>query len=159
LEELVIRFGATEGPRNPTRDDVRKVLEDIEACVHQREDFSIEKVSNRRPDVINGRRVIRDVSEPPRAIAAAFYLKGNPTPIGWFVTHHASDGSQLALAALANNEAEHIEGMCCGGPLTVRSDCLVPLKVAHEALTYFVEQGDRSPGHSWVNLGSAIRFV
>ncbi len=158
MEELVIRFGAIEGARSPTSDDVRKALEDVESWVHQREEFSIEMVSNWRPDVLDGQRVIRCVMEPPYATAATFYLEGNPTPVGWFVTYHAQDRSQFALAASANDESGYIEGICCGGPLRVRTDCLVPLKVAHEALTYFVQQRDRSPSHSWVNWKIAIRL-
>lgn len=158
MEELIIRFGSIEGPRSPTSDDVRKAMEDVESWVYQREEFSIEKVSNWRPEVIDGRRVIRCVMEPPYATIATFFLERNPSPIGWFVTYHDPDGSQFALAESVNSAAQYIVGMCCGGPLTVRADCLVPLKVAYEALAYFVEHQDRSPVHSWVNWRYAIRF-
>jgi hypothetical protein len=158
VDELVIRFGAIEVARCPTSDDVRKALEDVESWVHQREDFSIEKASNWRPELIDGQLVIHCVKEPPYATAATFYLERNPTPVGWFVTYHAEDCSQFALAAPLRAEAGYIEGICCGGPLTVRTDCLVPLKLALEALAYFVQQRDRSPSHSWVDWNIALRF-
>src|SRR5688572_25294326 len=80
LEELVIRFGAIEGPRNPTSEDVRRTLEDVESWTYQRGEYSIEKISNWRPEVIDGRQVIRCVMECPYATAATFFLEGNPTP-------------------------------------------------------------------------------
>lgn len=158
MEELVIRFGAMEGPRHPTSEDVRKALEDVESWTYQREEFSIEKVSNWRPEVIDGRQVIRCVMECPYATAATFFLEDNPKPIGWFVTYHAGKDSQFALATSVNDQAGYVEGMCCGGPLTVRRDCLVAFKAAHEALTYFVERQERSPNCSWVKWTNAIRF-
>jgi hypothetical protein len=158
VEELIIRFGSSEGPRGPTSDDVRKALADVESWLYEREEFSIEKVSNWRPDVVDGRRVIRCVMEPPYTTAATFFLESSPRPIGWIVTYYDPDGNQYALADSLNDSAQYVEGMCCGGPLTVRADCLVPLKVAYDALTHFVEQQGRSPEHSWVNWRSAIRF-
>ena len=156
--ELVIRFGSIEGPRSPTGDDVRKALADVESWVYHREEFSIEKVSNWRPEVVDGRLVIRCVMDPPYMTAATFGLEGSSTSLGWFITYCVSKQDQFALAASINDEAPYVEGMCCGGPLTVRKDCLVPLGAAHEALTYFVERHGQSPDHLWVNWARAIRF-
>jgi hypothetical protein len=150
MEELVIRFGSWEGPRNPNSEHIRQALEDIESGACGRPEFTIENVSNWKPAIENGRRVVRHVMEGRYTSAATFYIKGNSTPLGWFVCYHAEDDSMFALAAADNNEGKYVEGICCGGPLAVRTICLVSPKLALDALAYFAQYRDRSPDHSWI---------
>jgi len=158
MEDLVIRFGAWEGPRNPTADDIRKALEDIESGACARPEFTIENVSNWKPEVRDGQRVIRCVMEGRYATAATFYDEGNPIPLGWFVTYHAEDDSRFALATADDGAGRYVEGICYGGPLTVRASCLVPLGVAFDALAYFAQHRNRSPNHTWLVESECYRF-
>jgi hypothetical protein len=150
MEELIIRFGSWEGPRNPTLDDIRKALEDIESGVCARPEFTIENVSNWKPEVRDGQQGIRCVMEGRYATAATFYKEGISVPLGWFVTCHDDDDSWFALAKADNKSGEFVAGICCGGPLTVRTSCLVPLAVALRALAYFAQHRGRSPDHTWL---------
>jgi hypothetical protein len=158
MEELVIRFGSWEGPRNPTEDDIRKALEDIESGACARPEFTIERVSNWKPEVRDGRRVIRCVMEGRFATAATFYGEGSSIPLGWFIRYFAEENHSFALATAENNGNGFVEGICCGGPLTIRFSCLAPLKTALDALTYFAQHQDRSPNHTWLVESECYRF-
>jgi hypothetical protein len=98
MEELIIRFGDTEGPRNPTELDVRKALEEIESGVCGRPEFTIENVSNWKPDVIDGRRVMRCRMEGKYMTAATFYHEGSAMAIGWFVHFRNENEHSFALS-------------------------------------------------------------
>jgi hypothetical protein len=149
MDELVIRFGYWEGPRNPTAVDLRQALEDIESGQCARPEFTIENVSNWKPEVVDGRRVMHCLSEGRYVHAATFYREGNPAPLGWFVLYNAEDRNRFALSTISEDMA-FVDGICCGGPLTVRASCVVPMAVALDALVYFTQYRDRSLAHRWV---------
>jgi hypothetical protein len=158
MEELVIRFGSSEGARNPTVADIRKAIDDVESFALQREEFSIENVSNWKPDIIEGRQVIRWLNEGPYVTAATFGRESSPEVLGWIVLFHGHDKQSYALATPGALESDFLEGYYCGGPLTIRSGCLVLKAMALEALIYFVEHRDRSPLFEWLHSSKIYRF-
>jgi hypothetical protein len=158
MEELVIRFGATEGSRNPTALDVRKALEDIESGVCRRPAFSIENVSNWKPEVIDSRQVIRCVLKGRYVTAATFYRENSEKAVGWSVRFYDETKKSFALSFDGGRDSEFLEGICCGGPLKIRASCVVPFEVALSALTYFAQHRDRSSTHEWLPAANAYRF-
>jgi len=158
MDELIIRYGCMEGPRNPTSADVCKALDDVESFALQSEEFCIEKVSNWQPDFIDGHRVIRCVREGPYMVAGTFGLESSPVLIGWLVLFYETDKQSYALAAPDSAESDFVDGYYCGGPLSVRSGCLVPREMAFEALEYFVDHHDRSPDLEWLSTSQIYRF-
>ena len=150
MDELVIRFGSWEGPRNPTAEDIRQALEAIESGACGRPEFTIESVGNWQPMVENGNRGIRCIMQGRYVSAATFYREDSSTALGWFVSYHAEDDSRLVLTTADNDGGKYVEGICCGAPMIVRTKCLVPSPVALDALAYFAQKRDRSPEHSWV---------
>ena len=149
MEDLIIRFGQTEGPRNPTASDVRDALESIESGACRRPEFTIENVSNWKREIINGRRVIRCVLEGRYMSAATFYSEGAPIALGWSVLYHDEQKQGFVLSS-GGNPCPELEGICCGAPLKTRASCVVPLPLALAALTYFVHYRNRSPNHEWL---------
>lgn len=158
MDELIIRFGATEGPRNPTALDIRKALEDIESGVRRRPEFTIENVSNWKPALIDGRRVIRCVSEGRWISAATLYREDSETALGWVVFFQDEIKKSYALSSNGSRETEFLEGICCGGPSKICASCVVSLDAAHAALTYFAQCRDRSPIHEWLPRADVQRF-
>jgi hypothetical protein len=159
MDELVIRFGAWEGPRSPSEDDIRKALEDIESGVCKRPEFTIENVSNWKQEVWNGKQVVRCVMEGRYTTAATFYEETNPIPLGWLIRYHDEDDSRFALTMPTVKGSEFLEGICCGGPLTIRTSCLVPLAMALEALAYFARYQARSPHQAWLAESECYRLT
>src|SRR5688500_14777684 len=99
MDDLIIRFGSWEGPRNPKGSDIRKAMEDVETFALQREEFTIEKVSNWKPEAIEGRRVIRHLNEGPYVTAATVGHEGSKSILGWLVLFYGKDNQGYALAA------------------------------------------------------------
>jgi hypothetical protein len=155
MKELIIRYGATEGPRNPTASDIREAIADIQSGANSRSEFTIENVDNWKPDVIDGRPVIRYLLEGQYIHAATFYHESSEEPIGWVIIFHDELKKGYVLRCGNRQQSELVEGICCGGPLTTRQDCIVAAQLALSVLTYFAECGDRSPNHEWLARAQA----
>jgi hypothetical protein len=115
-------------------------------------------VSNWKPEIIDGKRFIRCVLEGRYSTAATFYREGTHKALGWTVLFHDSDKHCFAAALPGAQGTDFVEGICCGGPLTIRCGCLVPLDLALAALTYFAQHRDRSPECEWLSEREFYRF-
>jgi hypothetical protein len=149
MEEIIIRHGATEGIRNPSLADVERALADIETCQNERPEFSIEYLGNRREEWLDGHRVTRTTYEGPRVLVARFYTNQGDSSGGWYVVFR--DGEQsYALAFDERQDAPFVEGICCGGPLTLRENCIVPVGRVLAAVEPFLSRRERCPVSYWV---------
>src|SRR5262245_22460921 len=124
MEELVLGFGCDRGPRNPSVEDVKKAMDDIAANESLRPEFSIENASNWKSEVVDGRLITRVVMEGKSVTIARFYPESSERQPGWNVVLH-DDDCWFILATYVCPDCELVEGYCCGGPLTVRANCIV----------------------------------
>src|SRR5438552_16334302 len=113
MEELIIRFGNSEGARNPTDQDIRTALEQIKSGVCRRPEFTIENVNNWKTEVIAGLRRIRCILEGRYISAATFYLEGSMLAIGWVVVFYDELKKSFVLCEDASHESAVIEEICC----------------------------------------------
>jgi hypothetical protein len=157
MEEIVIRHGCSEGPRSPSLADVEQALADIEAGRDQRPEFSIEYVSNWTREVVEGRQVTRMVLEGRYITVARFYPDDETAPGGWFVLFREDDDG-YALVTDSCPDAPFVEGSCCGGPLTVRANCIVPPSLVLSAVGPYLSRRERCPLSSWLPESQIYRF-
>jgi hypothetical protein len=156
MEEIVIRHGCSEGPRSPTLADVEQALADIESGRDQRPEFSIEYVSNWKREVIDGQQVTRMGLEGRYITVARFYPEDEAASGGWFVLFR-EDEDGYALALDDRQDAPFIEGSCCGGPLTVRANCIVPAERVLAAVGPYLSRRERCPASSWLPESQVYR--
>lgn len=156
MEEIVIRHGCTEGPRSPTLLDVERALADIESGRDQRPEFTIEYVSNWQPGILDGRPVTHMVCRGRYITIARFYPDDKPTAAGWFVLFREDDDG-YALARDRRPDAPFVEGCCCGGPLTVRKNCIVPTALVLVAVQPYLSRRERYELSNWLPELQVIR--
>jgi hypothetical protein len=157
MEEIVIRHGCSEGPRNPSLADVEWALADVESGRDPRPEFSIEYVSNWKREVIDGREVTRAALEGRYMTVARFYPDDQATPGGWFMLFRQDDDG-YALATDSRSDAPFVEGTCCGGPLTVRANCVVPPGLVLAAVGPYLSRRERCPSSSWLPESQVYRY-
>jgi len=156
VEEIVIRHGCSEGPRSPTLADVERALAGIESGRDPRPEFSIEYVSNWRHGVENGRPVTHMVLGGRYVTVARFYPDDEAEPGGWFVLFREDDDG-FALARDGRPDAPFVEGCCCGGPLTVRRNCVVPAALVLSAVGPYLSRRERCEASSWLPESEVYR--
>jgi hypothetical protein len=149
MEEIVIRHGCREGPRCPSLIDVERALADLESGRDQRPEFSIEYVSNWKHELIDGQPATRMVCEGRYLTVARFYPDDDTVGGGWFVLF-CDNGRSYALARDDRRDAPFVEGCCCGGPLTVRANCIVPAERVLVAVAPYLTQRERCPASHWL---------
>jgi hypothetical protein len=149
MEEIVIRHGCSEGPRNPTLADVEQALSDIEFGRDQRPEFSIEYVSNWKHEIEDGHQVTRMLSEGRWIGVARFYPDDETTRGGWLVLFREDDDG-YALATDMRTDAPFVEGSCCGGPLTIRANCIVPASLVLTAVGPYLSGRERCRASNWL---------
>ena len=148
VEPLVIRHAlGWDGVLNPTRDDILRVLEDIESGACARPEFSIEQLKNVESAIVDGRRVLRYARRGCAAFAATFYHDDDT--VSWYVTFRNSTNPQWALST-GTSDQQFIDGILCGAPFKLRNDCAVSIQDTLDALVYFASYRERSPQHAWI---------
>jgi hypothetical protein len=157
MEQIVMRHGCSEGPRNPSLVDVEQALADIESGRDQRPEFSIEYVSNWKREIEEGREVARMLSEGRWLGVARFYPDDETAPGGWLVLFREDDDG-YALAADKRTDAPFVEGSCCGGPLTVRANCIVPASMVIAAVGPYLSRRERCPSSTWLPESQIYQF-
>lgn len=156
MEEIVIRHGCDEGPRNPSLADVEQALADIESGRGLRPEFTIEYVSNWKREMIDGQRVISMGCEGRYIMVARFYPDDESVARGWFVLFK-EDEDGYALTQDNQEDAPFVEGCCCGGPLTVRANCIVPAERVLAAVGPYLTRRERCPASNWLPESQVYR--
>lgn len=149
MEEIVIRHGCSEGTRGPSVVDVEQALANIESGRDLRPEFSIEYVSNWKRDVIDGQQVIHMVCAGRYITVARFYPDDPVVAEGWLVLFQDYDDG-FVLALDGRLDAPFVEGNCCGGPLTVRSNCVVPAAQVLTAVKPYLSRRERCSESNWL---------
>jgi hypothetical protein len=157
MEEIVIRHGCYEGPRSPSLADVERALADIESGRDQRDEFSIQYVSNWKRDVVDGRPVLHMVLRGRYITVARFYPDDKVVSGGWFVLFREGEEG-YALALDERRDAPFVEGICCGGPLTVRANCIVPTARVLAAVGPYLRRRERCPVSNWLPESQVYHF-
>lgn len=157
MEEIIIRHGATEGIRNPSLADVERALADIESGRDERPEFSIEYVSNWREEWLDGRRVIRTTYEGPSVEVARFSTDDGDSSGGWHVVFREGEES-YSLAFDERQDASFVEGICCGGPLTLRENRVVPVGRVLAAVEPFLSRRERCPVSNWLPASQSYQL-
>jgi hypothetical protein len=99
--------------------------------------------------VIDGREVTRMVLEGRYITVARFYPDDAATPSGWLVLFR-EDEDGYALASDSRPDAPYVEGSCCGGPLTLRANCIVPPVLVLAAVGRYLSRRERCAVSSWL---------
>jgi hypothetical protein len=158
MEQLVIRFGCDEVIRNPTITDVQKVMDDTMNNESLRPECSIENASNCKSRIGNSNEFSRCVLEGKYVTFSKYNPQDLKTRSGWIVTCHDDENTGFFLMSDSKSDSKLVEGICYGGILTVRTDCIVSSDEALDAIAYFLEERDRSTKHSWLEVRLAVRI-
>jgi hypothetical protein len=159
MEAIVIRWGAGNfGPPPPpaTLDDVARALDGIASGRLPRPEFTLEYVTSRRFEDYHGRQSIVWVPGRPHLGVAHFMPDDETIPAGWSVLFDEGredidpDKGRYILAVDDRRDAPFVEGNCCGAPLTVRSNSIVPAAVVLSVAAAFLSRGERAPTLSWL---------
>jgi hypothetical protein len=156
MEEIVIRHGCKEGPRNPSLSDVERALDDIETGLDRRPEFSIGCVSNWKPTVVDGREATWMVLEGRYITIARFYPDDDAARQGWSVVFHEEEDS-YALASDNRPDAPFVEGVCHGGPLAIRANCIVSSELALAAVEPYLSRRERCASSNWLPESQVYR--
>lgn len=160
MEAKAIRWGFGIGSFDPppspaTLDDVARAMDNIVSGRNSRPEFTVEYVTRRRRDVVDGRDVYHQGSGTPYLILCHFLPDDESAPDGWLLFYEPDDGLEdpalglFVLALEGGRDARFVEGNCCGGPLTVRSDFIVPPALVLSAAGPYLSRGGRSPTLNW----------
>ncbi len=147
-DRLVLRHApGWDGAVDPSRDDIRRVLHDIESDECERPEFTIENLNNCQPAEVDGQRVLQCTHRGSTAFAATHYQE-NGTVL-WYITYWDGADTRLALSN-GCQDGRFIGGILCGGPFALRSDCGVTQDMALDVLDYFVCHRAPSSDHQWI---------
>jgi hypothetical protein len=158
VEQLVIRFGCDEVIRNPTITDVQKVMDDIRNNDTLLPECSIENTSNCKSSIGNSKEFSRCVLKGKYVTLSKYSYHDLTRQPGWVVTCHDDEDNGFFLLSENKSNSKLVEGICYGGILAVRTDCIVSFDEALHAIAYFLEERDRSPKRSWLEVRAALRM-